>query len=133
MGAWGTGNFDNDEALDWLYLLSEAPDLLLLQTTLEAVTGSEEDYLDATDCAQALAAAEIIAALAGHPPEELPEEAAGWLDGRPAPPDDLKMLALIAIEAVAGEDSELRELWEESDEFEEWQAVLNDLTARLKA
>ena len=132
MGAWGTGNFDNDEALDWLYLLSEAPDLLLLQTTLEAVTGSEEDYLDATDCAQALAAAEIIAALAGHAPEELPEEAAGWLDGRPAPPDDLKMLALIAIEAIYGEDSELRELWEESDEFEEWQAVLNDLTARLK-
>ena len=132
MGAWGTGNFDNDEALDWLYLLSEAPDLLLLQTTLEAVTGSEEDYLDATDCAQALAAAEIIAALAGHPPEELPEEVAGWIDGRPAPPDDLKMLALIAIEAISGEDSELRELWEESDEFEEWQAVLNDLTARLK-
>jgi hypothetical protein len=124
MGAWGTGNFDNDEALDWLYLLSEAPDLLLLQTTLEAVTGSEEDYLDATD---------IIAALAGHAPEELPEEAAGWLDGRPAPPDDLKMLALIAIEAIYGEDSELRELWEESDEFEEWQAVLNNLTARLKA
>jgi hypothetical protein len=36
-----------------------------------------------------------------------------------------------SIERILGPDSELRELWEETDEFAEWQANLEQLRSAL--
>jgi len=46
-------------------------------------------------------------------------------------PEDVE-LALQAVERVAGEDSELAELWDDADE-PEWRESLADLSERLRA
>lgn len=132
MGAWGSGIFENDEASDFLASLDDAlPQTLRL--TLEPVTLVEEElYVEAIFASEALAAAEVVAAMRGKPGPsiERPEvmgwaEAHGdWLDG------DLIRTAASAVRRTRA-NGELRDLWSESDEFEAWLACLDDLLARL--
>ena len=138
MGAWGWGSFENDEALDWVIELEQSEDLSVITRTLEAILDSDDDYLDATDCSMALAAAETVAALAGRPEPSLPEEVARWVtDRQREPPQEhplvdgsIRAKARRAIEAILS-DSELKELWEETDELEQWKATVTDLLVRL--
>ncbi len=130
MGAWGLGSFENDDALDWVYELEGSDDLTLLQGTLSAVTGAAGSYLDAYVCCRALAAAEVVAALNGHPAPGLPEEVTSWMAGRPSPPPDLTATAREAVRAVR-QGSELLELWEETDELPAWLVAVQDLDSRL--
>ena len=61
MGAWGRGSFDNDDAADWALELEAADNLLPLADAFDLPTG----YLEAPDGCIALAAAEVLLALAG--------------------------------------------------------------------
>jgi hypothetical protein len=138
MGAWGCRSFENDEALDWVYDLERSKDLSLIAGTLDKVSGTVADYLDATDCSMALAATETVAALAGRPELSLPEEVARWVKDRqgessqehPLVYDSVTAKARRAIKAILS-DSELKELWEETDELERWKATVTDLLERL--
>ena len=129
-GAWGVGNFENDEAADWVYELERSHCLAILLVALEPVTGAE-DYLDAVDCTIALGASEVIAAVNGRPSSDLPLEVAD-LVGRQQISElvEAVILARQAVTNIAAE-SELQELFEESDEFESWLAILSDLGNRL--
>ncbi len=130
MGTWGFEAFDNDDASDWLYDLEESTDTSVIAAALEAVTENEGDDLEAPDCWCALAAAEIVAALRGHPPEKLPEEAQAWVDKRDGTDvSELVPSALQVIERIRT-DSELKELWDESGGAD-WYASLDNLAARL--
>ncbi len=131
MGAWGLSSFENDDALDWVIDLEKAPDMGILEGTLSEVLDSEEEYLDASVCCFALAAAEVVAALGGNPSEKLPEEVAQWVEGKGKPASSLVSIAKSAIQAVL-DDSELKELWEETDEFELWHADVEGLLERLE-
>ena len=79
-----------------------------------------------------------VAALAGRPEPSLPEEVARWVQDRqtgstqegPLVDESLTAKARRAIEAILSE-SELLELWEETDEFDRWQATVTDLLERL--
>lgn len=76
MGAWGHGSFDNDAASDWLGDLAEG-DVSLVGETLDAVGAAEKDeYIDADDACNALAAAELVAAALGKGEDRLSESAA---------------------------------------------------------
>ena len=138
MGAWGWGSFENDEALDWVLDLEQSKALSVINGALDAILDSDDDYLDATDCSMALAAAETVAALAGRPEPSLPEEVARWVQHRqtessqegPLVDESLTTKARQAVEAILSE-SELLELWEETDEFDRWQATVTDLLERL--
>ncbi len=131
MGAWGAGTFDNDDASDWVYRLEEASDLTLLRDTL-VVAAEPDGYLDSPVCAEALAAAEVVAALAGRPAPDLPEEVRGWVEEHQTRvPPDLRTLAVQAIDQVAA-DSELRELWEEAEETDAWADRVQELRGRLE-
>jgi hypothetical protein len=130
MGAWGLSSFENDDALDWVIDLEKASDMGFLKETLSAVFDSEEEYIDAFVCSTALAAAEVVAALAGRPSAQLPEEVIQWIEGKGPPDSSLVSSAKRAIQAIL-DDSELKELWEETDEFELWQADVKGLLARL--
>lgn len=132
MGAWGTGNFDNDDAADWVLELQDAQDLSLVVETLQTVTEHGDEYLEAPDCCRALAAAEVIVALnqAGSP--SLPDEVRQWVDAhRNVNGSRYVELALRAVGRVKT-DSELKELFDESDSAEAWYGVLDDLAARLR-
>jgi hypothetical protein len=67
MGAWGTGNFDNDAANDWAANFVEVGDLSLVREVLEkvAATTAAEDLQQRVSC-HALAAGEVIARLKGN-------------------------------------------------------------------
>lgn len=69
MGAWGTGVFEDDEALDWVGGLAEAATLAPVVDALRATEAS--GYLEAPTCSAALAAAEVVAALNGKAESEL--------------------------------------------------------------
>lgn len=132
MGAWGVGAFENDDASDWVYELEEAGDLSLVRETLEAAA-DPEGYLEAPTCAVALAAAEVVAAVGGRPAPDLPEEVRTWVAAhRTALPGELQQLSVRALDQVAA-DSELKELWAESDENGMWVDRLQELRARLLA
>jgi hypothetical protein len=132
MGAWATDSFSNDDALDWLLDFAEAPTIEMLRDTLEHVTTQDpDDYLEAPDCSEAIAAAEIVAALNGKPAANLPDDLKTWLlSDHGLNATELRRVALEAIKRIA-ESSELRELWEESDSYEKWTSDVGDLIHRL--
>src|SRR5213080_2413873 len=99
MGAWGSGNFDNDHALDWMGDLNESDDPAMVRKKLNEVIshpgshlqkpsifgrilGRREsmEQLDADVCCEGLVAAELVASALGHPPKELPDSARSWLE-----------------------------------------------------
>jgi hypothetical protein len=131
MGAWGIGHFDNDDAGDWVWELEEAKSLTPVTSALNEVEASS-DYLDAGIASIGLAAAETVAATLGKPAADLPESVAEVVASLQAVADPaLTSRARAAVEKIAA-DSELRELWEETDEFGQWQSKVSDLLERLK-
>jgi len=128
MGAWGAGNFENDDALDWLAVL-QAEGLQAAGGAIQDVLTLADDYLEAPTCCAALAAAEVIAALRGRPASRLPDELVEWL-GRVSgdPGEQVATNARNAVDAIR-RSSELRELWEDD---EEWKQEVDELYARLQ-
>ena len=134
MGAWGTGLFENDDALDFAGDVIERGGLALVENVLEELLDMGDEYVEAPEAEQALVAAEIVAALAGRPAAEYPDELAEWLDGLDAVPDDaLVDTARRAVQRVLTPPSELLELWEEAgeDDYGEWRVGVEAIAARL--
>jgi len=131
MGARETGNFGNDDASDWVYDLRESSGTDLLQEAFSTVNA--QDYPESPDSCIALAAAEIVAAAKGKPAPDLPDGARKWL-GNQTQVNSIKKLAKSAIAVVnkISVKSELRDLWEESESWHEWQQVVEGLRRRLK-
>lgn len=130
MGAWGLGHFDNDDAMDWsadLFDIGEE----MIDEAFQRVRDEKGEYLEADLCSFALAAAEVVAAMRGKPGTSLPEDIADWVKGKPAPSNDRVSAAREAVEAVLKE-SELRDLWDEAEQLDEWQPLVDDLVRRLK-
>ena len=133
-GAWDTGSFDNDDALDWIWELSESNDLTVVKDTLDAAANSS-GYLEAPTASTAIAAAEVVAALRGNPRPDLPVEVSEWVQThRLTVGDDLLKTAKEAIARIRKEDSsELAQLWSEADDLETaWQEDVDDLLQRLQ-
>jgi hypothetical protein len=133
MGAWGVGSFDNDDALDWLADFT-ANDFRLIDRTLAAVAALlPVDELDAPEACEVLAAAECVAAAGGYPAATLPDEVSDWLtNNQPIhlKPDYVTMAQKAVARVLA--QSELRDLWAETDEYGAWTAVTTDLLTRLR-
>ena len=132
MGAWSFGNFENDAAQDWLYDFGEN-DFRLIDRTLAGVAGMiAADYLDAEEACEVLVAAECVAAAAGYPPLDPPEALATWL-AENSPIQVKPAYVEMAQKAVARvlTQSELRDLWLESEDFRGWETAVTDLQSRL--
>jgi hypothetical protein len=134
MGAWATDSFSNDDAADWFGDLETQGDFSTVEAALDAVIDCGEDYLEAPDGAVGLAAAEVVAAAFGKAGDAAKkhEGLVSWLAGLNAPPSpDLVGKAIATVDRIVTEPSELMELWEDSDDYEAWQADVTDLRARL--
>jgi hypothetical protein len=118
MGAWGDGPFDNDDAADWCAELNDAAPAERAELVRGALADAadQHDYLDSDIAARAVAAAAVVAAQSPGAP--ILDDVYGpqfLADGVPlAGGDHLRDLALRALERIAGDDSEWRELWEEN-------------------
>ena len=139
MGAWGHGLFDNDDAADWVWELEEAQDDRVLEEALQAVASRPPNaYVESSEAACALAAAEVVAAATTGSRDVLvaagpyAEGAIAWLDAHAgAVRPGLVPLARRALRR-ARDDSELRELWDEADPGP-WLAEVDALERRLQA
>lgn len=122
MGAWAAGPFDNDDAADWAGELDDAePDerAAMIRAAL-AEAAEERDYLRVAVAELALAAAAVLAATRPDGPQfdsgfapKCIQVATEWTLG-----DDLVPLALRALDRVVAEDSEWRELWEDTGDLD---------------
>ncbi len=130
MGAWGYDTFDNDDALDWVADLEESTGAISIVEALSGVTDEADDYLETAECAMAIAAAEVVAGLNGHRAPTLPEGVIDWLSGKSTPTPELKEKAQASLDAVVKE-SELREQWEEKEDFPKWMDYMQKLRTRL--
>ena len=134
MGAWGPGNFENDDALDFLGEMSpdSAADALeqLFQRIVAA--GMQGEEIDASDSARALAGAELVSAARGHAADDLPGYATVIVNALGKPGDELLDSAASAISYVLMR-SGLVELWSEAEDPAEWNKVVSGLIGRLDA
>ena len=132
MGAWGVGNFDNDTALDWVYELEETDDLSLIDSTVSAVF--DEDYIDSDVGCEALIAIEAVARLLGNFGKEnsYSEDLDNWVNSHSLDvPNTLIEKSKKALELILGENSELKELWEDTEDYQSWIVEIKDLDKRL--
>ncbi len=138
MGAWGIGNFDNDDAADWIYDLEKSKSKTLLHKTLATVTDSE--YPEAPECCEALAAAEVILAGLTGDGSNLPEEARKWLAAKTGlivrkskgfDSADAQQACTAVKQIVV--NSELADLFGETEDGEAWQRAQEQLAKRLES
>lgn len=130
---WGSGSFENEAAMRWVERLEDADDLQLVEETLEEVLEVDQDgeVPDSLTAAQAIAAAETVAALRSRPAETLPEEIRQWCFDNPAL--DLEEAQPKAVQAlgVILEMSGLRQLHEGTGAIADWELAVEALRERL--
>ncbi|NVO29780.1 DUF4259 domain-containing protein [Hymenobacter lapidiphilus] len=132
MAAWGYYNFDNDTAADFAEDFKAEPSAGVLEQALAAVQEADGEYLDADIASEALAAAEIVAAILGKPARIFPNDLLGVIPGlNLSHVEPLRKPAQEAVRTILGPESELREFWEDSDEFENWEGLQRQLLKRL--
>ena len=130
MGAWGTGNFQNDDALDWL---GELGDFDTVRAALRVVADAPADaHLDAPVCCAALAAAEVVAAAKGAPAEQLPDEVDAWVKLHGAEHTTTDVALASAAAARVESASELKDLFDDGATNGEWHSVVLGLRERLR-
>ena len=132
MGLWRADTFENSEALDWLSDLLDENDLYFVHNTLEIIADYPPgEQPDSWDCICALAAAELVAAARGEPPEIFPPVAAEWVEAYGLEPDEELMdFSTKAVERI-GTNSWLKNEWDEAEDNEKWYHSLTDLKRRL--
>ncbi len=137
MGTWAIGVFGNDCALDWAEDLQESKDLFFIENTLDNVLAPDSAaFLEAPFGAEGLAAAEVLARLNGQAPPEADDDVAidDWVadvSARFKRRPDLIEKARRAIDHILSERSELRQLWQESEQYENWRAQVEAIKARI--
>ncbi|WP_420382458.1 DUF4259 domain-containing protein [Novosphingobium sp.] len=127
MGAWGFQFDENDDAADWLADFVDAPSWEAVDHAL-AMTGS--GYVEAPDASAALAAAEIVAAGLAKASPKLEIRMTEWASKNASDAVPRRQHAIDAVKRVR-DDSELNELWQEADEYTDWQASVNETLSRL--
>ncbi|MEK7581768.1 MAG: DUF4259 domain-containing protein [Patescibacteria group bacterium] len=130
MGAWGYKNFENDDALDFLYEVEE--NNKLAEEIIDKVSNLKStDYLDSQTASQALAAIELFAAKKGTPSGDFGfSETKIKLETLPFSPVVLEKSKMV-ISRISS-NSELRELMNEGGNEKEFTDVLNDLNKRIE-
>jgi hypothetical protein len=133
MGAWGTGSFQNDDALDWVGVAFEDGGALAVAGMLRLVTELPDDaYVDVDIASAAVAAAEIVAAARGGDLSKIPEDLHDIVSREQ---QSLSSAALIVSARAAVtrvlKGSELRELWADSGS-RGWFSEMDSLLARLQ-
>jgi len=128
VGAWGSGSFENDAALDWATGVQSIEDV---GAPFDRLKAAGSGYVDADLASEVVAAAETVAMLMGRKSPDFPDDLAKRISGEL----DSKVYhqARSALMQVI-RNSELAELWEESAAEtgnNQWLASLTGLIERL--
>lgn len=112
MGTWGTGILENDAALDIKGDYEEENDVEVLEKVINNFAQSLESGPDADECAEVLAAIHL------------------WLESNAQVQPELIQNMILSVQYIL-DKSELKELWEESGEFNAWAKEIGLLMAKL--
>ena len=130
MGAWGSGSFENDTALDWAADVQSIDDV---RDPFERLKALKSGYVDSDLACEVVAAAETIAMMTGRKSADFPDDLAQRLAGAGEPDSELYHQARSGMFQVM-RNSELAELWQEGVEEggeNEWLAAMTELVDRL--
>ncbi|TCM60693.1 uncharacterized protein DUF4259 [Acinetobacter calcoaceticus] len=123
MGAWSHEPFGNDTACDWAYELEESQDFAVIEAAFDELLQADDEYVDADIGSIAHAAAEVLAKALGQgtQTDAYTEKVDQWLAriNQQVPPA-LVQKAIKALNLLRAEESELNELWGETDEHDLW-------------
>lgn len=136
MGAWSHEPFGNDTANDWAYGLEDVSDLSYIEETIDRVLEDGTQYLEASDAEKAIAAVEVIAHLLGRATQKdsYTKKVEKWVEKVTTKPNPaLRNKARQVLQRVISGNSELQELWSESNEVEAWLASIQQLRGALDA
>lgn len=129
MGTWDIGHFDNDTAADFAIDLDKATigerEALIRGVLLR--TADATGYL--SEAQQAVAAAALIAAQC--PGGEAIEDGEGPEEPMPVFSEDLRALAVEALDRVVSDDFGLLETWAAPQDGAQWMSGLRRLRAVL--
>ncbi|GGE45635.1 uncharacterized protein DUF4259 [Pedobacter psychrotolerans] len=115
MGAWGIKNFENDTACDWLVDFENNSDIKILEDIFNQIL-EEKEFIDDEESFITLAFLELIAIKFKLIETELEVNIHFTLSY-----GLIEKVLLASEKIVFFEDhSELRELWIESDDYEQW-------------
>lgn len=112
MGAWGAGSFENDTAMDFAGEISSAEDLLK-----PLCIENPEMYIDADLASEIIVVGECVAAMRGHPSDDIPDDLLKTVQTFGKPSRSLYLHTRDHLSAVL-ERGELLELWSEDDPSE---------------
>jgi hypothetical protein len=131
MGAWDVTAFGNDDASDMvLELLEQSNPREFLSQILDQA--KETGYLEAPEGSRMVAAAAIVAAARKRESITIPDNLASWIQANESILKPLAPAALSAIGRIRGSQSELCELWQETDEFSAWTGNLDVISTTLR-
>jgi Domain of unknown function (DUF4259) len=125
--------FDLDDAIEWLEAF-ESDGLASVQAALDTLLEMEPtDYIEGTDAAHGLAAAEMVAAARDDDTSRLPKSAQAAFKEHKGEIEDAD-LAASARKVVARvlKNSELKDEAEAGDNAEAWTDDIRELLERLK-
>jgi len=134
MATWSTEPFGNDSAVDWSYGLEQVNDLSLIDNALDRVLACGNDYLESPEAEEAIAAIDVIARLKGnfYVQDSHTESADTWVAAHALiPTPALIDKAIRVLDRIGTEPSELYELWQEGEDFDEWRQQIDSLRARI--
>ena len=135
MGAWGTGPFENDMALDLFAELEEETSFSVIRRKIEEVV--TDDYLDANQVSEAIASIAFLTAIKVNDTRLVPEFETSSLSTLRSMflskiDDGLLSLVEDALGIIRrSDDNELYDLWAEQEGFEDWMAHLDYLEETL--
>lgn len=123
MGAWNTGPFDNDGALD---LVDEVSKRRFKWKDIQWAFDDPE-YLEADGGQYAIALGALIRIVHGESAPEAPADAKLKVFARHVTPERVTWVRAQIDRALAGpKESELYELWKETPDLAEWLNVSRD-------
>ena len=138
MGTWDIGPFDNDTAADWcgdLHDATPAQRPAMVRSAFTAVLDNGDDYLDSDLAVEAIAAAAIVASQLPGGAAITSSYAPDFLlaGGSVEVPADVLALVVPALDRIVEDNSEWRELWEESAEGAPALAALQQIRTSINA
>ncbi|ODV78033.1 uncharacterized protein CANTADRAFT_91469 [Suhomyces tanzawaensis NRRL Y-17324] len=137
MGAWSHEPFGNDNACDWAYGLKDKSDYSTIEEAFDQIIKAKatEEYLDADYSTEAIAAAYALVKASGKSTAEdaYTNHVDEWVKRvQEKPSVELVNKAQIALNLALTEDSELYELWAETEDLGVWKETVTDLIEKLK-